>query len=171
MFFCDILLLREYPSFGLEKFCAEIRRRADRACEILGQAGKLTGVTVSWIDTTLTGGWTQKAGILEPLRKLKWMGGREVTFRIGEVNGPEGLDRETFVKAMEDVLGDGRRLQTSLDGATDEPGALRMLAFDPRQERRALDAVKHVRRCGGCGGCAGSEQQEMTPPATYETLV
>ena len=41
VFFCDILLLKNYPSFGLRNFCAEIRRRAERACEVLAQARSL----------------------------------------------------------------------------------------------------------------------------------
>ncbi|TKA82169.1 hypothetical protein B0A55_02025, partial [Friedmanniomyces simplex] len=148
VFFCDILLLKEYPSFGLEAFCAEIRRRCDRACSVLAQARRLSSVTVSWIDTTLTGGWEEKATILEPLRKL----GPEVTFRIGEINGPTDVDRERFVRAMQDVLGDGRKLEAGLDGAgeeEDDPTQLRMLAFDPRQERHRLHDVKTLG--GACG--------------------
>jgi len=167
VFFCDILLLKEYPSFGLESFCAEIKRRADRACHVLSNAKKLTTVTVSWIDTTLTGGWTEKATILQPLRKLA--NGKDITFRIGELNGPEDVDRDKFVKAMEDVLGDGRRLNVGLDGAEDEPSRLRMLAFDVRQERLKLSDMKKMRCCGSCGGCAGEEQQPRMAP--YKVVV
>lgn len=138
VFFCDILLLKNYPSFGLDKFCEEIAKRAARACEVLRQAKDLRVVTVSWIDTTLTGGWEQKASILRPLRTLAE--GRDITFRLGEINGPEDVDRESFVKAVEEVLGEGRKLETGLDGAAaDEneadPSHLRMLAFDVRQAR------------------------------------
>lgn len=149
VFFCDILLLREYPSFGLESFCAEIRRRADRACRVLSNAKKLSSVTVSWIDTTLTGGWTEKATILQPLQQL----GDKVTFRIGEINGPEDVDHDRFVQAMQEALGASGRLETGLDGTKDEPSHLRMLAFDVRQEpRRPTPARKITSRCGGCGG-------------------
>jgi hypothetical protein len=150
VFFCDILLLKEYPSFGLESFCAEIRRRADRACDVLSNAEHLTSVTVSWIDTTLTGGWEEKATILEPLRKLAVGRRQPVTFRIGEINGPEDLDRERFVSAMRTVLGHDGQLDAGLDGVgEDGPSQLRMLAFDPRQERRLFEnKVKTARSCG-----------------------
>ncbi|KAK0856150.1 hypothetical protein LTS02_010749 [Friedmanniomyces endolithicus] len=136
VFFCDILLLKEYPSFGLKDFCTEIRRRCERACKVLTRARELSSVTVSWIDTTLTGGWEEKATILQPLLQL----GPEVTFRIGEISGPTGVDRERFVQAMQDVLGEGRKLEGGLEGVSEEdrPTRLRMLAFDPRQERRRL---------------------------------
>lgn len=150
VFFCEILLLKEYPSFGLESFCAEIRRRCDRACSVLSQAKRLSHVTVSWIDTTLTDGWEQKATILQPLQKL----GPDVTFRIGEINGPQELDRERFVRAMQEALGDGRTLEMGLDGAREEEGPtkLRMLAFDPRQERYRLpDGTGILPRCGRRG--------------------
>ncbi|KAK4547257.1 hypothetical protein LTR36_000912 [Oleoguttula mirabilis] len=171
MFFCDILLLKSYPSFGLEKFCEEIGRRAGRACEVLSQAKELRTVTVSWIDTTLTGGWEQKATILRPLRRLAE--GRDVTFRIGEINGPEDVDRETFVKAMETVLGEGRKLETGLDGAAEEeegdPSQLRMLAFDVRQGRQRSGEMRSF--CRSCDGCAGAAQhEEGRASAAYETL-
>lgn len=154
VFFCDILLLREYPSFGLESFCAEIRRRCDRACDVLAQAPSLSSVTVSWIDTTLTGGWKEKATILSPLRKLS-VGGN-VTFWIGEINGPDDLDRGTFVRAMKDALGVGSRLKAECDvsGALDgSPSGLRMLAFDPRQARQRLhDGRKYATNCNQCSG-------------------
>ncbi|KAK5123227.1 hypothetical protein LTR85_003426 [Meristemomyces frigidus] len=173
VFFCDILLLKNYPSFGLDKFCEEIAKRAGRACEVLSQAKELRVVTVSWIDTTLTGGWEQKATILRPLRRLAE--GRDITFRIGEINGPEDVDREKFVKAVEDVLGEGRKLETGLDGAADEhegdPSQLRMLAFDVRQERQRAMDTREMRSCGGCGGRAGDEQREIVASAAFETLV
>jgi len=151
VFFCDILLLREYPSFGLESFCAEIRKRADRACQVLSNAKQLCSVTVSWIDTTLTGGWTEKAKILQPLRQMD----KHITFRIGEINGPEDVDREMFVEAMRDVLGAERRLETGLDGSGDEPSQLRMLAFDVRQDRQKPSVTQRLHQFGGChaSGC------------------
>lgn len=129
VFFCDILLLKEYPSFGLEKFCAEITRRADRACEVLATAPMLSHVSVSWIDTTNTGGWEEKAKILLPLRRLK----EKVTFGISEINGPEEVDQVRFVKAMTETLGAAGQRNDGV-GAGD-PAKLRMLAFDVRQEK------------------------------------
>lgn len=138
VFFCDILLLKEYPSFGLESFCAEIRRRADRACDVLLQAPELNAVTVSWVDTTATHGWEEKARILSPLRKLQR--GR-VKFWVGEITGPEELDRGMFVRAVREVLGSEAALEIPPgdDRFRGQPSNLRMLAFDVRQERRLVD--------------------------------
>lgn len=98
---------------------------------------------VSWIDTTGTGGWEEKAKILVPLRQLVG----KVSFKIGVVNGPEDADRELFVRAMEEELGEDFKLGAgnksptstacpSLSASSESaPSALRMLAFDPRQER------------------------------------
>lgn len=137
VFFCDILLLKEYPSFGLESFCAEIRRRADRACDVLLQAPELNTVTVSWVDTTSTNGWQEKAKILSPLKKLQR---GKVRFRVGEITGPEKLDRELFLRAVQDVLGPEAGLEAPAgeDCSKGQPSNLRMLAFDVRQERRLL---------------------------------
>lgn len=149
VFFCDILLLKDYPSFGLHNFCAEIKRRADRACDVLAQAEELRVVKVSWIDTTLTGGWEAKAAILEPLKKLSEM----VTFRIGEINGPEELERQVFDDAMRKVLGHGGKLESgSAQDGDGEPSKLRMLAFDPRQERHLVPEKLEGRCCRGCRG-------------------
>lgn len=96
VFFCDVLLLKEYPSFGLESFCAEIKRRAVRACQVLEHAHNLRHVTVSWIDTTDTFAWAEKAKVVEPLRALK----DRVTFSIGEIIGPEDEDVAVFLDAI-----------------------------------------------------------------------
>lgn len=149
VFFQDILLLREYPSFGLEAFCREIRRRADRACDVLLHHAKdLKTLTVSWIDTTTVGGWEQKAEILEPLRKLKG----KVEVRIGEVkinacDEERQGSYETFVRAMREVLGEdigegksgGWQQEKEVKG--EGTSELRMLAFDVRQQRWRLDDV------------------------------
>jgi len=145
VFFCDILLLREYPSFGLGSFCTEIKRRADRACHVLSNATKLSSVTVSWIDTTLTGGWDEKAKILQPLQQL----GKQVMFKIGEINGPDDVDRDTFLRAMRDALGSDGRLEDGMDGSRGEPSEMRMLAFDVRQERPWRTSARTLHECGG----------------------
>ncbi|KAK5114891.1 hypothetical protein LTR62_002050 [Meristemomyces frigidus] len=138
VFFCDILLLKDYPSFGLEAFSAEIRRRAERACHVLGQARELKEVTVSWIDTTLTGQWEGKAAILMPLKALAADG--QVRFRIGEVYGPdEQEEKEEFVASMREVLGEEGEVGSKLGEDCDSKASdLRMLAFDPRQGRDRL---------------------------------
>lgn len=159
VFFCDILLLRDYPSFGLESFCAEIRRRAERACHVLKQAKDLNSVVISWIDTTLTGGWEQKATILQPLRNL----GDKVTFRIGEINGPEDVDRKLFAEAMQRVLGDGRTLESGPDGLSEEPARLRMLAFDVRQDRAVRMEPARPNVLHRCRDCRGMQVSEDVP--------
>lgn len=154
--FCDVLLLKGYPLQGngaLESFCSEIRKRADRACDVLSHATKLNTVTVSWIDTTGTRGWDEKATILQPLRKLRRLQGRELQFRTGLVNGCDDVDRETFTQAMLGVLGEsGDRVrderctkspprEKNSDSSVDSgstPSDLRLLAFDVRQERHLL---------------------------------
>ncbi|KAF2722733.1 hypothetical protein K431DRAFT_283557 [Polychaeton citri CBS 116435] len=108
VFFQDVLLVKEYPSFGLERFSEEIRRRAERACEVLGQAGaELRWVGVSWVDTTAaggTGGWEVKRRILEPLGRLV---GRGIRFEVGKVVSPDVEDEGRFVRALRAVVGDG----------------------------------------------------------------
>ncbi|CAK3995021.1 Hypothetical predicted protein [Lecanosticta acicola] len=144
VFFCDILLLQNYPSFGIESFCEEIRRRASRACDVLNQAPKLRTVVVSWCDSTQTGNWPEKAKILTPLKKLNCDGmarrDRPVTFKIGKINGQEDLKREDFVAALRDVLGPDQQLDAGSEGTDDPSSSLRMLAFDVRQERHRLSS-------------------------------
>lgn len=141
VFFCDVLLLKSYPSFGIESFCEEIKRRGSRACDVLNQASKLRVVVVSWCDSTQTGKWPEKAKILRPLRKLNDEGAarreRPVTFKIGNVTGPNELQREDFVEALKEALGEAEKLDTG-DGPEDPSSSLRMLAFDVRQERHRL---------------------------------
>lgn len=137
VFFQDLLLLKEYPSFGLEHFCAEIRRRAERACDVLLQAPELKHVTVSWIDTTRIGGWAEKARILEPLRKLN--GKVEVILGEVKVTGDQDMetrDLQTFRNAIEQTLQFPVTTSSGNSPSHDKkPGDLRMLAFDVRQQR------------------------------------
>lgn len=157
VFYCDVLLLQDYTACRMEEaFCMEIRRRAERACEVLVQAERLRCVVVSWIDTTaqtysLETGPGQKSAILSPLRKLLDRPGMPVELKIGHVTESS---RAWFIQAMRDLRavterdacgGDDRSLVSkspSLDaGSTaDEKQAtnLRMLAFDVRQERHLL---------------------------------
>lgn len=137
VFFQDILLLKDYPSFGLEAFCSEIQRRADRACDVLLKASELRHVTISWIDTTRIPGWAEKARILEPLRKLHG----KVDITLGEVKVSGDQDMETkdlhaFKTAIESALGFpiamSQGYETEPNG---QPSDLRMLAFDARQQR------------------------------------
>lgn len=136
VFFQDILLLKDYPSFGLESFCAEIRRRADRACDVLLQATELKHLTVSWIDTTRIGGWAEKAHILEPLHKLQG----KVDVSVGEVriSGDHETNAEdlvAFKRAVEKIVNSPvaspRADSVVHDG---KPSDLRLLAFDVRQQ-------------------------------------
>lgn len=66
-FFFDGSLIKEYPSFGTNNFCTEMKRRATRACEVLSSAPDLKHLTISWIDTTKTGTLDEKIHVLDPL--------------------------------------------------------------------------------------------------------
>lgn len=138
VFFCPVLSLQSYPTFALDLFCAGIRKRASRACDVMNKAPKLRTVVVSWCDSTYTGDWQEKAKILTPLRNLVDAGDRQasVTFKVGKVTGPEDLDRADFVAALREILGAGQKLDCGNDGTEDASQNLRMLAFDPRQERQ-----------------------------------
>lgn len=132
VFFQDILLLKDYPSFGLGAFCAEIRRRADRACDVFLQAPQLKTLTISWIDTTRIGGWAEKIHMLEPLSKLK---GR-VNVSIGEVkiSGDQETHAEelaAFKDTIEQLFGLPITIPQHNDPIQDD---LRLLAFDVRQQ-------------------------------------
>lgn len=133
IFFCDVLLLKNYPSFGLESFCAEIKKRASRACDVLCQADKLRTVVVSWNDSTNTGHWEEKAKIVEPLKNLS-IRKPNVKFKIGKISA-EDVDREAFAEALQNVLGADHKLGEGYDGADESSARLRMLAFDLRQDR------------------------------------
>ena len=159
VFYCDVLLLKEYPSFGLKSFCAEIRNRAGRACSVLMRAEKLKVVTISWIDTTATGGWDEKVIVLQPLRQL----GGKATFKVGKVNGSDDVDRDRFAKAMKDVLGDESKLEAGMDGSEDDPANLRMLAFDVRQDRHLYNKLESSP--GNTGSEAVSGRVEWEPVA------
>ncbi|KXT17747.1 hypothetical protein AC579_3621 [Pseudocercospora musae] len=133
VFFCDVLLLQNYPSFGLESFCAEIKRRASRACDVLCQAANLRTVVISWCDSTHTGNWSEKAKIVEPLKKLSRQK-PDLNFRIGKITA-EDTNREAFAEALQNVLGTVHRIDDSYDGTDESSSRLRMLAFDVRQDR------------------------------------
>ena len=100
VFFCNVQLLKDYPSFGLERFCTEIQRRITRACEILASVQDLRRIKVSWIDTTATVFWPR---IVDPLRLLM----DKVEFAVGEMIGPDQIDMPKFVQNIEERLGIG----------------------------------------------------------------
>ncbi|KAI5369773.1 hypothetical protein Slin14017_G006520 [Septoria linicola] len=133
VFFCDVLLLHSYPSFGLESFCAEIKSRASRACEVLSQAPCLRTVVVSWVDSTNTGRWDEKADVIAPLRGLSDRK-PDLKFQIGRINADD-VNEEQFSAALQKVLGAGRKLDTSSEDTEHSASDLRMVAFDVRQER------------------------------------
>lgn len=142
--YCDILLMKGHPDFGLATFCAEICRRVKRAADVLLEAEKLHTLLVSWIDTTGTAGWESKAQILAPLRKLP----PGVAYKIGNIHGiAHDGDRVKFTKAMLTVLGTAESKSVGgVDGANESaPASLRMLAFDVRQDRH-LYANSHPTR-------------------------
>jgi len=101
VFFCNLFLLKEYPSFGQEQYYAEIKRRATRACEIFESIPDLRKVSVSFIDTIRSRGFEHKAALVEPVRILK----DKVDFDIGQISGICEEDLDVFVKAMQTSLG------------------------------------------------------------------
>lgn len=140
VYFCDLLLVKSYPSFGVDDFCAEIERRASRAIDVLAEASMLRTVVVSFIDGTSTGHFDQKAAILAPLRKLS-ENRPGVRLHIGQIIGPEGDDLVIFLRAMQKTLDIAAKPVAYYDGAADDPSpSYRLLAFDVRQQRHNISS-------------------------------
>ncbi|KAL9086364.1 MAG: hypothetical protein Q9165_007150 [Trypethelium subeluteriae] len=95
VFFCDGILVRDYPSFGPEKACQEVRRRAKRAVEVLEGATALKKVKVSWVDPG--GHWGTRSDIVRPVRALSKRG---VLVEVGEVLGVEEVKRNSLMRAL-----------------------------------------------------------------------
>jgi len=110
MFFCNIFLLREYPSFGLDQFCSEIRRRSARATDIMLTIPGLRLVTVSWQDNTKTGDVEQKASLSDPLLKLKELS--QVEFLLGDIVGPDQAEMPLFLNRVKALLPVDARLES-----------------------------------------------------------
>ncbi|KAI9700174.1 MAG: hypothetical protein M1820_006842 [Bogoriella megaspora] len=100
VFFCDGILLRDYPSFGPEQACREVGRRAERAVEVLSQAQNLKHVKISWIDPG--GHWGGRSEAVRPVVALRQRG---VTVSIGEILGIGGDEKEIVVHSLELELG------------------------------------------------------------------
>lgn len=166
VYFCDMLLVKSYPSFGVDDFCAEIERRASRAIEVLFQASQLRTVIVSFIDGTNTGHFDKKAAILAPLRKLGDCN-PGIRLQIGQIVGPEGDDLAVFLEAMYAEL-DGLVAKPA-EGSTvvgDDPSpTYRLLAFDVRQQRHAISSHGGLRRTvhvpGGWSGATSSGEAHV----------
>lgn len=160
VYFCDLLLVKSYPSFGVDAFCAEIERRASRAIEVLSEASMLRTVIVSFIDGTSTGHYPQKAAILAPLRKLS-ENRSGVRLHIGQIVGPEGDDLVTFLKDVRAALGIAVKSTASYDGTVDDPSpGYRLLAFDVRQQRHNISS-----RSGFNRTVAGRSGWRGAPPS------
>lgn len=65
---------------------------------------------------------------------------KPVTFRVGKIAGPDDLDRADFVATLREMLGADHKLEAGVDESEDPSSALRMLAFDVRQERHRINA-------------------------------
>ncbi|MCJ1364110.1 hypothetical protein MMC16_003219 [Acarospora aff. strigata] len=96
----DGALLKEYPSFGLERYCYQIRVNATKICRVLLQAPALQLLELSWIDTVEYGGWDRKQLLLEPLSLLKDV----CVTRVGDVVG-NSVQRQGLVDYVETLLG------------------------------------------------------------------
>jgi hypothetical protein len=93
-------LLEEYPSFGLERYCYQIRTNAIKICRVLLQVPGLHTVEISWIDTVSHGSWDEKQKVLEPLSLLKDV----CVTRVGDVVG-NSIRRQGLVDYLESLLG------------------------------------------------------------------
>lgn len=94
---------------------------------------------VSWCDSTSTGNWEEKARIVEPLRKITQVH-PQVKFKVGSI-AADDVDEEEFAKTLQKVLGAEQRVIVGCDEELDDPASkLRLLAFDPRQERLKLSS-------------------------------
>lgn len=89
-FFFDGSLIKDYPSFGTNDFCNEMKRRATRACEVLSSAPNLEHITVSWIDTTTSGTLEEKVQVLSPLSLFK----SDVDITLGQIDYLAAPDRD-----------------------------------------------------------------------------
>ncbi|CZT16739.1 uncharacterized protein RCC_02574 [Ramularia collo-cygni] len=167
VYFCDMLLVKSYPSFGVESFCAEIEKRAARAIEVLSEATMLRSVTVSFIDGTGTGHFDTKAAILAPLRRL-CEDKPCIGLRMGQIIGPDGDDLAMFIKAAEEALGIHFASGETYDGASDDPSpSYRLLAFDVRQQTNNISSRSGFQRAipgrtGWRGGPPAMEAHEET---------
>lgn len=147
--FCDVLLLREGITEGLDSFCAQIRKRVKRAADVLWQAEKLKSVSVSWLDSTSYAGSMEleaKARILAPLKRLRSKA-TPVTFCIGRIHGVEDEGQsKLFADCLRRVLGEKGGYSKS-DGAPDtpDPAKLRLLAFDPKQNPQVYRSLNQER--------------------------
>lgn len=163
-----MLLVKAYPSFGVESFCQEIERRASRAIEVLSEAAMLRLVTVSFIDGTSTGHFEKKAAILAPLRRL-CEDRPNVRLCLGQIVGPESDDLTMFLKAAKEALGTTLTPDTSYDGTDDDPSpGYRLLAFDVRQQRNNISSRSGFPRAlsgrtgwGGAPPTMETHQEEM----------
>lgn len=109
-------LLEEYPSFGLERYCYQIRINAIKICRALLQVPGLQLVEISWIDTVSNGSWDVKQKVLEPLSLLKDV----CVARVGDVVG-NSVRRQGLVDYVGTLLGtwnlDGNDLGSSPSSA------------------------------------------------------
>lgn len=95
VFFCDGVLVRDFPSFGPDRACKEVGRRAERAVEVLRNAPALKKVTVSWVDPG--GHWGTRAEVVSPVRALLKGG---IAVEVGDVLGIEDAAREDLILAL-----------------------------------------------------------------------
>ncbi|KAI9653526.1 MAG: hypothetical protein M1821_007034 [Bathelium mastoideum] len=118
VFFCDGVLVRDYPSFGPDRACQEVRRRAERAVEVLEHAASLKKVVVSWVDPGRH--WGVRAEVVTPLRPLRKMG---IKLEVGEVLGVEDAERDKLMRALKTELS----CDTAVVGGFDyEPHSIRV---------------------------------------------
>lgn len=77
-------LMGEYPSLGLDKYCAELANRAAKACKALRDSRRLQSVLVSFKDSSRDDAWAVKQHIFEALAILP----KHLSIRCGLLTGP-----------------------------------------------------------------------------------
>jgi hypothetical protein len=106
VFVFDGSLLASYPSLKTIAYCKEIKKRASRACEILGKARNLKVLGVSWVDTTVDEGMEEKMQCLHALRCLE---GTNVRLEVGSLEwsgAMAGRERQEFESKVKGYIRD-----------------------------------------------------------------
>ena len=117
VFFCDGILVRNYPSFGPDRASQEVGRRAERAVEVLRNATALARVKVSLVDPG--GHWGNRSDMVRPVRQLSKRG---VAVEIGDVLGLEEAERDNLIRAMKTELDMMDQTEQQKPSSSFEPG-------------------------------------------------
>lgn len=98
-FVLNVIIMENYPSFGLESYCDQIKLNATKVCRVLLEAPTLQLVEISWVDTIKDGSWDRKRRVLGPLSLLK----DACICSIARVTG-DSIRRQDFINYVEDLI-------------------------------------------------------------------